>query len=133
MLARDRRRAIVAVAVLGLAPLVLDRIGELAITYLVSMDVHATPGGAITVPHRFGTGPAALWRGPGSAPAWLELLDARVNLVSLGSVALWSVGVRELDGHGWQAWHVVLPAGCLGAAGLLTWVLTPLVLPILMR
>jgi len=132
MLARDRRKAIVAVAVLGLSPLVLERIGELAITYLLSPASQATPGAALTIPHRFVTGPAMFWRGHESAPQWLEILDARVNLISLGCVALWSVGLRQLDGKNWQFWHVALPLMCLVGAGLVTWALTPVVIPLLM-
>jgi hypothetical protein len=133
MLARDRRKAVLAVVVLGLAPLVLDRIGELAISYLLSPTSQATPGWAMTIPHRFVTGPVVFWRGAESAPQWLEILDARVNLVSLGCVALWSVGLRQLDGKKWESWHVLLPSACLVGAGLITWALTPLVIPVLIQ
>ncbi len=133
MLARDRRRAIVAVAVLGLTPLVLERIGELAITYVLSPASQATPGGAMMIPHRFVTGPAVFWRGPDSVPPWLEILDARVNLVSLGCVALWSVGLHQLEGKKWEPWHLALPLACLIGAGLATWALTPVVIPILIQ
>jgi hypothetical protein len=133
MLARDRRRAILAVVVLGLAPLVLERVGELAISYLLSPASRPTPGWAMTIPHRFVTGPAVFWHGADSVPQWLEVLDARINLVSLGCVALWSVGIRQLDGRQWEPWHVVLPVGCLIGSGLITWALTPAVIPVLMQ
>jgi hypothetical protein len=133
MLARDHRRAILAVVVLGLVPLVLERAGELAISYLLSPDSQATPGWAMTIPHRFVTGPALFWRDAGAVPQWLEILDARINLVSLGCVALWSVGLRQLDGKKWEPWHVFLPLGCLMGAGLATWALTPVVIPVLMQ
>lgn len=133
MLASDRRRALLSIAVLGLAPLVIDRIGQLAMTYVLSPPASVTPGYAITVPHRFATGPALLWRGADLPPQWLTILDARVNLVSLGSAALWSIGLQQLDGKRWTLWHVLLPVACLLGAGLLTWVLTPLILPMLMH
>ena len=133
MLARDRRRAIAAIAVLGLSPLFVERVGELAMTYLLPAASYATPGGAITLPHRFVTGPLILWRGADSAPHWLELLDARLNLISLASVALWSVGLHQHDGRRWELWHVALPAACLAGAGAITWALTPVVMPILMQ
>ncbi len=133
MLARDRRRAMVAVAVLGLAPLLLDRLGELLMTYLLTPPVHATPGYAMTVPHRFVTGPMLVWRNADQPPQWLGILEARVNLVSLGCVGLWAVGLHELDGKRWEPWHLALPLSCLLGAGLVTWALTPLVIPILMR
>jgi len=133
MLAQEHRRALIAVAILGLAPLVVGRIGELAITYLVSSAGHGTPGDAISAPHRFLTGPKLLWRGDGPAPQWLEVLDARANLVSLGCVLLWSIGLRQLDGGRWAAWHVALPLACLVAGGLASWALAPVVLPIVLR
>lgn len=132
MLARDRRRALVVVVALGLAPLIVERIGELAITHILLATSQPLPADVIRAPHRFVTGPLLLWKGPGPAPGWLEMLDARVNLVSLWCLAQWSVGLRALDGKPWSPWHVALPAGCLAAAGLATWVLAPIVLPLLL-
>ena len=133
MLAREHRKALITVAILGLAPLVVGRIGELAITYLVSPAGHGTPGDAIRAPHRFVTGPKLLWRGDGPAPQWLELLDTRANLVTLGCVFLWSIGLRQLDGGRWAAWHVLLPLACLVVGGFASWALAPMLLPMVLR
>jgi hypothetical protein len=53
--ARDRRAAVWAIAVLGLAPLMVERVGELAITYLALPGAHVVPGDAVRAPHRFVT------------------------------------------------------------------------------
>jgi len=133
MLAQEHQRALIAVAIVGLTPLLVGRIGELAITYLASSAGHGTPGDAISAPHRFLMGPKMFWRGDGAAPQWLEVLDARANLMSLGCVLLWSVGLRQLDGGRWAAWHVVLPLACLVAGGIVSWAFAPVVLPIVLR
>ena len=101
-------------------------------TYLVAHPDTVTPGYAMTVPHRFATGPVLLWRGAAKAPEWLGVIDARLNLVTLGCAALWSVGLRQLDGRWWQVWHVLLPLACLLGAGVITWAVAPLVVPMLM-
>jgi hypothetical protein len=132
-LARERRAAIWAVAILGLSPLVIDRIGELAVTYIVSVGAHPVPGDAIRAPHRFITGPLLAWWRDQPAPGWLELLDSRLNLIVAWSVALWAVGLRALDGERrFAAWHVLLPLACVAAGGVVTWVLGPLVLTALL-
>jgi hypothetical protein len=133
MLARDRRRAILAVALLGLAPLLVERLGELAITYLLPLAASVTPGDALRVPHRFVTGPLMAWTHDAPAPTWLEVVDARVNAITLWSVGLWSVGLRTLDGGRWELWHAALPVWCLLGAGLLTWVTAPLAVAIILR
>lgn len=127
-LARDQRRAIAAVVLLGLAPLVVQRCGELAVTYLVPAPALRAPGDAVTLPQRFVTGALLFWPRSERAPAWLELFNARVNLVSLWCVALWGVGLRALDGGRLAPWHVALPLACLAAGGLVTWVVGPSVL-----
>lgn len=131
-LARDARPAIWTIAILGLAPLFVQLIGELALTYLLPVGAHATPGDAVSAPHRFVTGPLVLWRRSEVAPAWLELLDPRVNLIALWCVAIWSLGLRQLDGGKLAAWHVALPLWCLAGAGVLTWILAPLALAALL-
>ena len=131
MLAREQRPAIWAIVLLGLAPLVVQRVGELAITYVAAI-ADPVAGDAITAPHRFVTGPLLLWRGEGPAPGWLELLSRRVNLIALWCLVLWSLGMRQLDGGRWQLWHAALPATCVAAAGLLTWMLGPIVLALVL-
>jgi len=131
MLARQRQPAIWAVVLLGLAPLLVQRVGELAITYVAAI-ADPVAGDAVTAPHRFVTGPLLLWRGEGPAPGWLELLSRRANLIVLWCLVLWSLGMQQLDGGRWQLWHAALPAACLAAAGLLTWMLWPIVLPLVL-
>jgi len=125
---RVRVRTVVA---LGLVPVIVQRLGELALTYLVQAPPHVAPGFAVTLPQQFATGPAILWPA-GEAPAWIEALNARVNLVTLWSVGIWATGLRELDGQSLSAWHIALPTVCLLTAGLLTWWLGPLVLSIIL-
>jgi len=133
MLARDRRAALVAVAIVGVAPLLVDRFGQLVLCMLVPAHEVASPAEAIRLPHRFVTGPLALWRAPSPAPSWLELLNARVNLISLWCVALWVVGIRELSGGKWAVWQLTLPVASLAAAGVVTWAVAPWVLSMLLR
>lgn len=132
--ASDRRRAIWALVVLGLAPLVVGRLGELAITYLVPASSQLTPGDALTLPQRFASGPRLLWRGGDGSPApqWVELLEPRVNLVLGWSLGLWTLALKRLDGGGLAPWHVLVPGGCLLLAGLLTWALGPLAVAFLL-
>lgn len=133
MLSRDRRSAIIAVAVLGLAPVVIGRGGELAFTWIADPGATATPGTALTLPHRFATGVGLFWLGDASPPAWVELLEARVNLVTLWCAAVWAVGLAELDSGRLERWHVLLAFGCLAVAGLVTWVAGPIVVPMVLR
>lgn len=129
VLARERRAALWSMILLGLAPLVLLRVGELALTWLASLPAGAPPGEIIALPHKFRTGPALLWRQDGTPPVWLERLDATVNAVSLWSLALWSIGLARLDGRPRLApWHIGLPAVCLAGGAIVTWVLAPTVL-----
>jgi len=123
--ARDRRSALWAVALLGLAPLLVEQAGELIMTYLASPHSRPSPGEAINLPHRFVTGPLLFWGDGPSPPAWLEVINARVNVITLWCVVLWTVGLRTLDGGRCRAWHVCVPLSCLGIAGVVTWITTP--------
>jgi hypothetical protein len=133
MLSRDRRPALAAVAALGLAPLLVGRLGELAFTWLVNPLAAPSPGAALTLPHRFATGARLFWVGESSPPAWVELLETRANLVTLWCAALWAVGLSQLDSGRVQAWHVVLALGCLAVAGIATWAIGPMVVPMVLR
>jgi hypothetical protein len=133
MLARERRAALAAVAVLGLAPLVVGRIGELAYTWIVHANTGTTPGAALTVPHRFATGVRLFWLDTTPPPAWVEVLEARVNLVTLWCAALWALGLSRLESGRVQAWHVVLALACLVLGGVVTWVVGPVVAPMVLR
>lgn len=132
MLARDRRPAIVQVVLLGLATLMVDRAGELAITYLVPLASQVTAGDAVLAPHRFRTGPLLLWRSASPAPLWLELLEPRANFIVLWTAVLWSLGLRELEGRRLSGWHVSLPLACALGGGVVTWILGPLVVPVIL-
>lgn len=133
MLPAARRRELLAVVVLGLAPLVVERVGELALTWATSIAPGAPAGEALRVPHRFVSGAGLFWRTSAPAPLWIELLEARVNLFTLWCVGLWSAGLRMLDGRRWEPWQVLLPLACLVGGGLLTWVLGPVVVPMILR
>lgn len=133
MLPNDRRRAVWAAVVVALAPLVIARVGELVITYVLASATMPIPGDVIKLPARFVTGPIAFWHSDAPAPMWLELLTARVNLVACWCVGLWAVGLRALDGERLEAWHVLLPVGCLAAAGIVTWAAGPMVVGMVLR
>ncbi|MBI4501624.1 MAG: hypothetical protein HY700_10715 [Gemmatimonadetes bacterium] len=130
-LAQDRHREIRAVLLFGLVPLLVQRLGEAALTYAMPLPPRLTPGFAISLPQQFVTGPAMFWTGD-AAPTWVEAVSARVNLVTLWSVVLWSIGLRELDGGAFTPWHLALPALSLGFAALLTWWLQPMVLSLVL-
>lgn len=129
-LPQNRRPALWAVAFLGLAPILLQRLGELAITYWT----YSASGGladAVDLPRRFSTGPELLWLGE-SPPVWLRSLSQRVNLVSLWSVGLWTLGLRELEGREFAPWHLALPLSVLAVATAITWWLAPFVIPLIL-
>ncbi len=125
-LADDRRKGLWAIALLGLAPLLVQEVGELTLTYLAA-PTDPTPGEAVDLANRFVTGPLLFWRGETPAPPWLQILNSRLNLVTLWCVALWAMGLRALDGGRLQPWHVAVPLTSLGIAGVVTWIGTPLV------
>ena len=118
-LARDARARIATVVVLGLTPVLVQRLGELVMTYAAGVPVPLTPGWAIGLPREFLTGPALIWRH--GAPAWLQAVSPRASLITAWSVFIWATGLRELDGGSWRLWHFSLPAACLVAAGIATW------------
>jgi hypothetical protein len=124
-LAGERRGAIWTVALLGMTPLIAQRAGELAVTYLAAVGSLPTPGEAVALPQRFSTGPLLLW-GAGEAPAWLVSLSQRLDLITFWCLVPWTIGLRELDGRRLASWHVVLPLTSLAFGGLATWWLAPL-------
>src|SRR3990172_542781 len=123
-LAEDRRRAVWTVVALGLAPLMVQRIGELAVAYLSAVASPPRPGDAVSRASRFTTGPLLLWRAD-NPPDWLISLSQRFNLVSLWGLLIWTVGLKELDDRRLASWHMALPAACLALAALATWWLSP--------
>jgi len=126
-LANDMRARLWAVIGIGLAPILVGRIGELAMTYL--LELHAvSPGEAIGLPHRFSVGPRLLWWSESPAPSWLEVLDARANLIVLWVAILWALGLKAVDDAARvEAWHFGLPVFCIAVAGILTWASGPLI------
>jgi hypothetical protein len=128
MLAADRRRELLVVIVLGLAPLVLLRAGELVVAWFTDIGPGVSPGEVLRLPHRFASGARLLWREGGPPPAVLETLEARANLFSAWSVGLWTYGLSRLDTAGLRAWHALLPIACLVGGGLVTWITGPLLL-----
>ena len=130
-LAEDRRRAVWTVVLLGLAPLMVQRIGELAVMYLSAVGSPPRPGDAVSVAHRFTTGPLLLWWSD-NPPRWLVSVNQRFNLISLWSLVVWTVGLKELDGRPLASWHVALPAACLAVAAMATWWLSPMVAGVLL-
>lgn len=133
MLPAARRRELLAVVVLGLTPLVVERLGELALTWFTSVAPGTSAGEALRAPHRFLSGAGLFWRSPAPAPLWIELLETRFNLFTLWCVGLWAAGLRVLDGCRWESWQVLLPLACLIGGGLLTWVSGPVVVPMVLR
>ncbi len=127
-MARGRRETLLTLVVLGLAPLLVQQVGELVMTYGANVGPDPTPGSAIELANRFDTGPMLLWTSEARAPAWIEILDARVNLVSLWCVALWGLGLKVLDGGRFQVWHIGLPVVSLAVGGIVTWISGPMVL-----
>jgi hypothetical protein len=128
MLASGRKQELLVIIVLGMAPLLIQRVGELVMTWVLDAAPGMSPGEIVRMPHRFASGAVLLWRGGGYPPPLVELLEARVNVFSTWSVALWAFGLSRLDHHRLQVWHVVLPLACLAAGGLATWLLGPVVL-----
>lgn len=130
-LPRSRRRALWSVSALGLAPLLVLRMGELVITYLPHGSVLRSPGEVLRLPHQFVTGPLLIWPAE-SAPAWVHVVDARVNLITLWCVVLWMWGLRCLDGGRLAAWHLGVPLAALAGGGLFSWLLTQPVISLIL-
>lgn len=130
-LAEDRRRAVWTVVLLGLAPLMVQRIGELAVAYLSAVGSPPRAGDAVGVAHRFTTGPLLFWW-TDSPPRWLVSVNQRFNLITMWGIVIWTVGLKELDGRRLASWHVALPAACLAVAALATWWLSPVVSALLL-
>jgi len=118
--AEDRRRALWAIAIAGLVPLLVQRGGELAVSYLVDTPSRPVPGFPIALPQRFATGALLFWWRDDAPPDWLLSVNARLNLFAGWCVVIWSAGLRQLDRDGPTAWHVALPLGCVALAGLTT-------------
>ncbi len=129
---RSERGVLWAVAAVGLAPLVIEQGGELAVTWLSRAGPNPTPGFALNLPHRFESGIFLLWRSDTAPPLWLEVIDARVNLITLGSVALWTAGLHKLAGTPFRVWQLAVPLASLGLAGAVTWLCGPTVLSLVL-
>lgn len=130
-LAEDRRRAVWTVVLLALAPLLVQRLGELAVAYVSAVGSPPRPGDAVSVAGRFKTGPLLFWW-TDSPPAWMVSVNQRINLVTLWGCVISSIGLKELDARRLAGWHVALPAACLALAALATWWLSPMVTGLLL-
>jgi hypothetical protein len=117
------RRAPASVAALGLAPILIERLGEVALTYLAPHTPQPVLGAALGLPHRLVSGPL-LFFSPGAAPAWAETLEPRLNLFTLWCLVLWILGLRALDGERLRGWHVGLAIAALAGGAVLSWALT---------
>ena len=109
LLAGQRRRELLVVIVLGMAPLLVQRVGELVITWALDTGGGLSPGAIVRLPHRFASGAVLLWRGSGYPPPLVELLETRVNVFSLWAVGLWAFGLSRLDRCP-RSWHLAPPA-----------------------
>jgi len=116
-----RRRVLIAFAIAGLAPLLVQRLGEVVVAYLSVPPAHPRPGDPIALPQRFATGAALLWWGDTPPPPWLLAVNTRFSLFAAWCVGIWSVGLRQLDGNRRSGWHVGLPACCVALAAMVTY------------
>ena len=94
------------------------RVGELITVWLVPT-AGLTAGDVVALPRWFATGPVAFVPPEEVTPA-LDLLDARMNLVTAWIVTLWVLGMHRLDDE-WGAWQVGVPLLAFTLAGALTW------------
>ncbi len=131
-LARDRRKVLLAMALLGLAPLIVEQVGELIMTYVATPGSSPSPGEAVDLPNRFVTGPLLFWTDDASPPAWLEVIDARFNIITLWCITVWAIGLRCLEGGRLRPWHVGVPLTCVGIAAVVSWIATPWVMSALL-
>jgi len=121
---RVRGRAIVAVLAVGAAPLLVQRVGELAVVWLVPGD-GLVAGDVARLPARFNIGVAGVLAAAGvTAPgAWSVVAEA-ANAVGAWVIVLWGWGLASLErsapaaarGAALRAWPFWL-AGAAYAAG----------------
>lgn len=121
---RVRGRAIVAVLAVGAAPLLVQRVGELAVVWLVPGD-GLVAGDVARLPARFNIGVAGLLAAAGvtASGAWSVVAEA-ANAVGVWVVVLWGWGLASLErsasaaarGAALRAWPFWL-AGAAYAAG----------------
>ena len=103
-----RGRTIVAVLAVGAAPLLVQRVGELAVVWIAPGD-GMVAGDVARLPARFNVGVAGLLAlGGATAPgAWSVVAEA-ANVVGVWVVVLWGWGLASLDRS--------VPAAARGAA-----------------
>lgn len=125
------RRLLLAVMAASLVPLLVQRIGEAAVVWLTPAAAVPRAGDVVQLPRLFSTGPALLVpREAVRAP--LDLLDARLNLVTLAVLAVWALGLRRCEGT-FAGWQLAVPVVALLVAGACTWWLGPLALALVVR
>lgn len=115
-------RAVCGVLAVGAAPLVVQRLGELAVV-LVTPAAGLVPGDVTGLAARFNVGAAGVLAAVGQSPGGaLSVVAEAANAIGLWVVALWGWGLARLDhdasraGARLPAWPFVLAVAAYGAA-----------------
>ncbi|HXY18417.1 MAG TPA: hypothetical protein VEH83_00300 [Gemmatimonadales bacterium] len=115
-------RAVCGVLAVGAAPLVVQRLGELAVV-LVTPAAGLVPGDVAVLAGRFNAGAAGVLSAAGLAPGGaLSVVAEAANAIGLWVVALWGWGLARLDhdasraGRRLPAWPFVLALSAYGVA-----------------
>ncbi|HTT68299.1 MAG TPA: hypothetical protein VMF70_09745 [Gemmatimonadales bacterium] len=131
-------RAVCGVLAVGAAPLVVQRLGELAVVWATPA-AGLVPGDVAALAARFNVGAAGLLAAVGQSPAGaLSVAAEAANAIGLWVVALWGWGLARLDhdaapaGPGLPAWPFVLAVAAYGVAYALYAVLFPYYLVLVM-
>jgi hypothetical protein len=114
-------RAVGGVLAIGAAPLVVQRLGELAVVWTTPA-AGLAPGDVAVLAARFNVGAAGVLSAVGLAPGGaLSVVAEAANAIGLWVVALWGWGLARLD-HGASrggtrlpAWPFVLAVAAYGA------------------
>ncbi len=95
---RGGAAAVAAVLAVALAPLLVQRLGELAVVLALPADGRVMAGDVAGLPARFNVGAAGVLTALGvAAPGWLGIAAEAANGVGLWVVALWGWGLSRLD------------------------------------
>lgn len=116
--AGESPRRVVGAVALASAPALIQRLGELAVVWLVGRD-GMVAGEVISLPARFNTGLTAVLTAFGRPPGgWMEVGASALSVVGVWTIALWALALRRSDARsaaGAQSW--ALGAACLAYAG----------------
>ncbi len=95
---RGAAAAVAAVLAVALAPLLVQRLGELAVVLALPADGRVMAGDVAGLPARFNVGAAGALAALGvAAPGWLGVAAEAANGVGLWVIALWGWGLSRLD------------------------------------